>query len=113
MTAQVYSLARARRRDQAPAFVFPKSLTVFAETFGIGLPRRFSRFRLQRSRKGTHVFIGEGPLEINLSAATKTYPPSFKTARRWIAAVAERHAWTLKEVNQRPRGTALTTEAKP
>lgn len=96
--AEVYSLAKARRRTQAPAFDFPSSLRAFAETFGFGLPNNFTRFRLKRSMRGTQVFIGKGPLELNLSAATKTYPASFKLARQWVGAVAERQNWKLREV---------------
>lgn len=98
--AEVYSLNRARRRSEAPAFDFPASLKIFAETFGTGLPKTFDRFYLKRSRRGTVVYIQNGALTIGLSPITGIYPKTFKDARKWVAAVAERQNWSMTEVTR-------------
>lgn len=99
--AEVYSLARARRRTQAPALDLPESLRVFAAAFGATVPRSFSSYYLKRTKQGTEVGIKEAPWTINLSAALNTYPPDFKAARQWIAAIAERQGWQMVETKSR------------
>jgi hypothetical protein len=38
---------------------------------------------------------------IGLSPITGVYPPSFKEARKWVAAIAERQNWSLVETTTR------------
>lgn len=99
--AEVYNLAKARRRGPSPRLPLPDSLLVCAETFGFDLPNTFTSFFLIRRKKGTEVSIQGGRLTLNLSYAMKTYPPHFKAARQWIAAVADRHGWEMVETKSR------------
>jgi len=101
--AEVYSLAKARRREPAQEFRLPPKLILFFETFGLSTPKTFDRFLLKRSRRagGTVVYILSGPTMIGLSPLTGIYPPSFKEARKWVAAIAERQGWTLRETTIR------------
>jgi hypothetical protein len=75
----------------------PESLLITAGMFGFPLPRTFTTYFLRRTKAGTEVSIKGGPLTINLSYYTKTYPQNFKAARQWIAAVADRHGWQMAE----------------
>lgn len=99
--AEIYSIAKARRRERAPRLPMPESLVVVAGTFGLSLPETFTTYFLRRTKGGTEVSINGGALTINLSYYTKTYPKDFKAARQWIAAVAERHGWHMAEGVQR------------
>lgn len=97
--ATVYDLSKARRRTQAPVFDMPQSLLTVAAVFGFDLSRKFTAYSLIRRRKGTEVHIRtDYDLSINISYFTDTYPPNFKAARQWIAAIADRYAWQLTEV---------------
>lgn len=99
--AAVYSLAKARRREQAPPLPLPESLLAAADAFGFELPNTFTSFYLIRRREGTEVHIKGGRLSLNLSHALKTYPPGFKAARQWIKAIAERQNWQMVETESR------------
>lgn len=106
--AEVYSMSKARRRERSPRLPMPDSLLITAETFGFPLPETFNVYYLRRTRRGTEVSIRGGPLTINLSYYTKTYPNGFKEARKWIAAVADRHGWCMVEGCDPPSLLALT-----
>lgn len=73
-------------------------LLVVADTFGLELPSTFTTYYLRRVKEGTEVSITGGRLTLNLSHAAKTYPPNFKAARKWIAAMADRFGWQMTEV---------------
>jgi hypothetical protein len=74
---------------------------IVARTFGFDTPRAFSAYYLHRSRYGTTVYVIGGRLTMNLSHYAQTYPPNFKEARKWIAAIAERQNWTMTETTRR------------
>lgn len=99
--AEVYNLSKARRRQQSPRLPMPASLLTFSSTLGFPLPNTFTAYFLKRTKSGTEVHIKGGPLTINLSYYTKTYPQNFKIARQWIAAVADRYGWRMAETRSR------------
>lgn len=99
--AEIYSLSKARRRQQSPRLPMPASLLTFSSVFGYPLPDTFTAYFLKRTKGGTEVHIKGGPLTLNLSYFTKTYPQNFKAARLWIASVADRHGWRIVEVTSR------------
>lgn len=99
--AEIYSIAKARRRKPSPRLALPDSLLVAADTFGLDLPPTFTAFHLRRTKRGTEVYIRGGRLTLNLSICLKCWPASFTDARMWIAAVALRHGWQMTETKSR------------
>lgn len=100
MTATVYSLNKARRRDAAPRYELPESWLTVATLFGFDTPTTFDRFYLCRCKRGTEVSIIGGKLTVNLSYFSDNFPATFPEARKWVAAMAERYNWTMVETNR-------------
>jgi hypothetical protein len=89
------------RRPRRP-FPIPESLSHIVEAFGgeFDPPWTPVGFTLSRSKYGTVVGLQHGRYWWNISHMTGIYPPSFKEARKWVAAYAAQHGQRVTEMRR-------------
>jgi hypothetical protein len=97
--SEVRQLA-SKRRVPLP---WPASFLKVCEVLGLEAPAISEGlcFTLSRCKEGTEIGLQQGSLWWNLSCQINTYPPSFKDARKWVAAYAARYGYTAREVPRR------------
>ena len=95
--ADIYSLSKARRREPSERFKLPESWLLVADTLGLPVAAKFSAYCLQRTRRGTVVFLREGAFTMNASYFLGVTPSNHAEARKWVSAIAERFGWELTE----------------
>lgn len=57
-------------------------------------------FSLQRAKEGVNIGLQHGKFWWSLSYLLNVYPPTFREARKWIAAYAAQHGQTVVEMKR-------------
>ncbi len=90
----------AKRRQPLP---LPDTFNQVANTLGLPAPTLTDElcYTLRRRKEGTEIGLRQGALWWSLSIKTGVYPPSFRDARKWVAAYAARYGFIAREVPRR------------